>query len=129
MENIDIRDASLEELGKYTDMIGKRRDDHKNCMNEVTERMTSLSERAIEIENSNLTEEEMLKELEKIQKEYLNLNKNYKEEMNAIHTYNGVIRRTKDEVISRKNSEEREITVNPEPEQEFVMYLPFLLSR
>ena len=42
---------------------------------------------------------------------------NYKNAINAIHTYNRVIRRTRDEVISRENSEEREITVNPEPEQ------------
>ena len=98
-------------------MIGKRRADHKKRMDEGIKQLASLSERAAEINDSNFTEEEMVIELEKIHNKYPKENNNYKNAINAIHTYNRVIRRTRDEVISRENSEEREITVNPEPEQ------------
>ena len=63
MENIDI--------------IEQRRDNHKKRMDEVIKQLVSLSERAAEINDSNFTEEEMVIEFEKIQKEYLELNNNY----------------------------------------------------
>ena len=108
MENIDI--------------IEQRRDNHKKRMDEVIKQLVSLSERAAEINDSNFTEEETDIKFKEIQDEYLKLNNYYKEEMKAINTYNRVIG-TKD-VLSRDNSDDKEIPVNSKTKQEEQQDIP-----
>ena len=108
MENIDI--------------IEQRRDNHKKRMEMVAEQLASLSERAAEVENSKLPEKIIENELIKLEKDYIELNKNYKEEKKAINTYNRVIG-TKD-VLSRENSDDKEIPVNTKPKQEEQQDIP-----